>query len=244
MSIIRSISYLIAAILCACTSSPPTYTISVDPSFYSIDAQGKEKNILAFLSDLTAEIAQRSAIALQLQSVNWNTLYEGLEKKQYAAVISGMPRYNFTAELYSFSDIFLETGPVLVTKKSTPYKSLSKLSGQEVGIISDSNGAEILASYPKIITRNYDSLAKMLSDLESSVLQGAIVDLIPAIGYTKDLYSNTLQIASEPLSSEGLRLITLKNSEKHLMQIFSKEMKQLQKEGYIEHLLRKWGLAN
>lgn len=244
MSILRSIACILAAIICSCcTSSNTSYVISVDPAFYSIDATGKEKNILAFLTDLTAEVSRRSKLSLQLQSANWDSLFSGLDQKQYSAVISGMPQYNFTTSLYSLSDIFLESGPVLVTRKDSSKKSLKKLSAQEVGIISDFLGVDVLEKYPEIIIRSYDLVPKMLMDLQNGVIQGAIVGIIPALGYTNDLYQNALIIASEPLMHEGLRLITRKDSEKHLMETFSKTVKQMEREGYINNLLRKWGLA-
>jgi membrane-bound lytic murein transglycosylase MltF len=243
MKILKSIVYLITILFCSCSSSNKPFVISVDPAFYSIEAMGKEKNILAFLTDLTSEVSRRSGMMLQLQSTNWDTLLSGLEKKEYQGVICGLPRYNFTESLYTLSDIFLESGPVLVTRKDSKRSSLKKLSGQEVGVMSGSKAVELLSTYPSIIMRSYDTTAKMLIDVQNQTIQGAIVGIIPAIGYTGDLYQNTLMIASEPLLHEGLRLITLKDENRKLEHLFSKTLRQMEKEGYLHHLKCKWGLC-
>lgn len=243
---LRSIlSFALLLILTACgSSSKNTNTIAVDPAFYSIEALGREKNILGFLTDLLSEMSQRAKTPLPLETVSWNALFDGLEEGQYRGVISGMPPYNFNENTYSFSPVFLQTGPVLVVPIQSAFNSLNKLGGREVGFITGSSGAALLEKYPGIIIRPYGSIPKMLNDLAAGTLDAAIVSLLPALGYCNDLFQGTLKIVSEPLNDAGLRLITLKNKAPEMMNIFDRELKKMHDDGTYSKLMQKWNLSS
>ncbi|MCX6990455.1 MAG: transporter substrate-binding domain-containing protein [Chlamydiae bacterium] len=242
---IRSLSFILLFLISACSSSSTnTYTVAMSPSFNSVEVLGREKNIEAFLTDLFSEVSNRAKIRIPLESVNSNTLFDGLQKMQYQAVVSGMPPYNFTESTYSFSSVFLQTGPVLIVPTGSSVKSLEKLSSKEVGIISDSMAVSILEKYPGIIIRPYDSIPGMLNDLSEGILEAALVAVLPAEGYCNDLYKTTLKIVTPPLNDAGLRIITMKGSSEGLLQAFDKSLKKMQEDGSFAKLMQKWGLSS
>jgi ABC-type amino acid transport substrate-binding protein len=243
--ILSFVCYLVMIVFASCSGkSQSTYIIGIDPSFYSIEAVGREKNIEAFLTDLISEVAKKSKLSLRLQNVNWNTLYSDLQKNLYQGVISGLPKYNFHEDTFDFSEVFLQSGPVLVIPIGSQYDTLQKLSNKEVGILSDSPGVFILEKYPNIIIRNYDLMAKMFNDLTLSVLDAALAGVLPATAYCNDLYFGKLTVVSTPMTEEGLRLITPKGQSLPLMKAFNKALHELEIEGSIEKLKNKWGLPS
>ena len=242
---IRSLYLLLLFLISACSSSSTnTYTVAISPSFYSVEVLGREKNIEAFLTDLLSEVSIRTKLHIPLESVNYDTLFDGLQKNQYQAIISGMPPYNFTESTYSFSSVFLETGPVLIVPKSSSITSVENLSSKEVGIISDSTAVSILEKNPGIIIRPYDSIPAMLNDLSEGIIEGALVAALPAEGYCHDLYKNTLKIVTPPLNDAGLRMITVKGSNQKLLQAFDKCLKEMKEDGSFGKLTQKWGLSS
>lgn len=242
---IQCIIFSFLFFITACSSSSnKTFTIGVDPDFYSIEAIGREKNIMGFATDLMSEVSQHTKLSIHLKPVNWNTLFAGMQKKQYQAVFSGMPPYNFTEELYSFSPIFLKTGPVLVVPTKSFYKSLSDLGNREVGIISDSKNIALLEKNPSIIIRPYDSIPKMLNDVSLGILEAAFIGILPAEAYCNDLYQGTLKIVTGPLNEDGLRLITLKGDQQMLMKAFDNTISKMQSDGSYVKLMQKWGLSS
>jgi ABC-type amino acid transport substrate-binding protein len=218
--------------------------IAIDPAFYSIEALGREKNILGFLTDLVYEISEKTKMPLSIESVNWNTLFSGLQEEEYQGVFSGMPPYNFTENTYSFSSVFLKTGPVLVIPVKSPYSSLSKLNGREVGFIRGSGNDLLIEKYPGIIIRPYESIPKMLNDMATGAIDAALVGILPALGYCNDLFQGTLKVVSEPMTEAGLRLITLKNAQPAMMNTFDRELKKMQDDGTLSKLMQKWGLGS
>ena len=104
--IFRYFVFILCISLFSCgTPSKKSYVIAVDPAFYSIETLGREKNILAFLTDLLSEISQKSKMQITIRQVNWDSLFQGLQEKQYQGVFSGLAPYNFVMEKYSFSPL-------------------------------------------------------------------------------------------------------------------------------------------
>ncbi len=225
-------------------TSKPVYTIGVDPAFYSIESVGREKNILAYLTDVLSEISMQSKMQISIKAVNWNTLYQGLQENQYQAIFSGLPPYNFNQSQYDFSSLVLATGPVLITKKDAKYSSLAKLTFKEVGILSDSKAVEEVEKYPEILIRNYESIPKMLTDLSNNKIEGAVAAYLPAQGYCSDLFEGILEIRGSPLIDIGLRFITLKDKNKELFETVNKHLEKMSNDGSLKKLKAKWGLPN
>lgn len=191
-----------------------------------------------------SEVSEHSKQPIALKQVNWDTLFEGLQNKQYQAVLSGMPPYNFNETTYTFSPVFLKTGPVLVVPTNSSRKSIADFNEREIGIISDSKNITLLEKNPHTIIRTYDSIPKMLDDVSTGIIEGAIVGVLPAEAYCNDLYQGKLKIVTAPLTEDGLRLISLKDNEKMLMQVFDKTIQDMQKDGSYAKLMQKWGLSS
>ena len=239
----RKLCFFLFIALSSCGTSPkPSYIIAVDPAFYSIESMGREKNILAFLTDLVSAVSIRSRMSMHIQPTNWNSLVQGLEEHQYQGIFSGINQYNFTENKYSFSSVLIKTGPVVVVAKNTNFKALADLNNTEVGILSDSDAVHILSPYPDIIIRLYDSIPKLLNDVVQNNIEAAIIPALPAAAYCSDLFQDTLRIANEPMTDSGLKLITLKQENKELIEGFNRAIYEMGKDGTIDKLKAKWSL--
>ncbi len=222
-------------------SQKTTYQVGVDPSWYPLLVEGKEKNLTGFSTELLQEIGKKEHIAISKVSVSWDVLMEGLKKKQYAAILFSLPPYNFNQQTYDFSELYLKTGPVLVVPASYPYTSLEKLSGKEIAVMPGSSGTSILEKYPGILIRNYDSIARALNDVSTGTINGALVDRLMAEAYCQDLYQGKLRIVTEPLDNSGLRMITLHNQAPELIEAFNEGLDKLKSSKEYDNLLKKWG---
>ena len=203
---------------------------------------GREKNILAFLTDLVSAVSIRTHMSMHIQPTNWNSLVQRLEEHQYQGIFSGINQYNFTENKYSFSSVLIKTGPVLVVAKNTNFKALADLNNKEVGILSDSDAVHILSAYPDIIIRLYDSIPKLLNDIAQKNIEAALIPALPAAGYCNDLFQDTLRIATAPMTDTGLKLITLKQENKELIEGFNRAIHTMEKDGTIDKLKAKWSL--
>lgn len=240
----RLIFLLFCVCLSACSStrSKTERRIGVDPSWFPLQLGGRENNVTAFSTELLKEIGKLEKISIIKVTVNWDNLTEGLQAGKYDAILSSIPPYIFNQQIYDFSELYLATGPVLVMPVKTPFHSLSKLAGKEIGITPDTKGALLLEKYPAILIRSYDSIPKALNDIMHGTIDGAIVDVLSAVAYCQDLYQGELKIVTPPLTTEGLRLVTLHGQAADLLLRFNRGLDKLKASKVYDKLLIKWNL--
>jgi polar amino acid transport system substrate-binding protein len=219
------------------------YEIAFDPIWYPLNFTQKENAISGFSTELLTAISKEERLILSLLSTNWDSLFFGLQNKQYQAVLSSLQPYNFNTNTYDFSECYLPLGPVLVLPANSPYASLSDIQGKEIGALTKSASILILESYPEILIQTYDTIPDIFNALLSGQISGALVPILSAQSYTQGSFQSELKIASSPLNEEGLRLITLKGQAPELIKRFNKGLEKIQKQGQYKPLLEHWGFS-
>lgn len=243
MRTVPSFLILILVALLSCgKSSNGGRRVGVDPYWFPLDLGIRDNNVTAFSTELLTEIGKIKKMPFVKVNVNWNDLMEGLQKGQYEAVLSSMTPYVFNRSLFDFSDIYLPLGPVLVVPAQSKIHSLDDLNGKEIAVISGSTSTLILEKSQGALIRDYDSIPKALNDILIGTVDGAMVDILSAAAYCRDLYQGELTIATGPLNDEGLRLITKHNAAPDLIKRFNAGLAQMKKDGSYFKLLDKWAL--
>lgn len=230
--------------LWGCGSTPKTYEVGVDPSWYPLSFQKQQNSILGFSTDILTQVSIKEDISFSLLSTNWDTLLEGLNASKYKAILSSLTPYNFNQSVYSFSEPYLPLGPVLIVPLSASETSLEGFTGKSVGILQGSPDSLILEKDPSILIRTYENASSLLTDLVAENVQAALLPVLTASAYVDHLYYKKLKIVSSPLNNQGLRLITLKDKEPDLIEKFNKGIEKLKKSGEYDKLLAKWNLAS
>ncbi|MCH9630976.1 MAG: L-cystine-binding protein FliY [Chlamydiia bacterium] len=237
-------SFVALFCITSCSSVPSTgYTIALDPSWFPLDMPQKEPYILAFTKELLQKIGEKKGVHLNRITVSWDNLLEGLNKKDYQGVFSMMEPYLFNLEKYDFSDVYLQTGPVVVMREAATKSEAKKLYEKEIAVFSANQENLLMQMYPDSIVRMYDSIPKALMDVATGVLDGALVEHLDAVSYVTDVYSSQLKIVSKPLTDEGIKLLTLANENKELVKIFNEGLHDLVRDGDYKDLAKKWHLA-
>jgi ABC-type amino acid transport substrate-binding protein len=233
---------LLFALGCGKSHRSETYTIGIDPYFYPLNLKGQDKNVLGFSTELLQEIGKKKKIQLATRRMNFNDLVEGLNKKQVDAILSSMQPHLFLENTYSFSDVYLHTGPVLVVRANSKFDALEELTGKEVAVESGSTSILVVEKVPGIIVRPYDSNAKALDDLAAGTIDGVVMDVLTAHGFVNDLFKERLKISTHPLNPEGIRLVTRFKAQESLVEDFNEALEELMDDGIYDDLLKKWNL--
>ena len=144
---------------------------------------------------------------------------------------------------YHFSDLFLPTGPVLVVREQATLQTLNQLKGKEVVVDTQANKALLIQLYPGVIVRYYQTIPEALNQLVNDIVDGVLVDVILAKAFVQNLYLGKVKIASEPLNNQGLRLVTLREEDRELIDAFNAGLKKVRENGTYDSLLRKWDLV-
>jgi polar amino acid transport system substrate-binding protein len=243
MQKIFSILASILLLLSACGKNEgPLYRIGIDPTWYSLDLKGKEKNLLGFSTELLKEISEIEKINIELITRSWDNLVQGLEEKNYEGILSTIRPYLFNLKKYDFSAVYLATGPVLILSTASHFTSIEEMKGKEVGMLRGSQDEIFLKQYPTILTRTFDSIPEMLTAVAKGNIDGALVNVLTARAYIQDLYHGQLKIVTPPLDNEGLRLITLHDQVPALIKKFNEGLEKAKEKGIYKQLAQKWAL--
>ena len=238
---------LLFCLLCflSCTgSSSKTFRIGIDPSWYPLQLMGQEKYVLGFSTELLQEIVKIEKIPAATLTANWNTLVWGLQEEHYEGMLSSLEPQLYNRDDYDFSEAYLLTGPVLVVPLDSKAGSMNDLKGKEIAYSLGTSDDDILAKYPGIIVRTYESVPNVLADIVNGNVDGALIDNLIAKAYMQDVYAKQLKIATPPLTQQGLRLITLHGKAERLREAFNAGLNKLKANGKYEELLKKWSLDN
>ena len=235
---------LLLVLLCGCFGKKKTYDyrIGLDPSWYPLELAGREKQVLAFSIELLHEIAKEKKLNLIIVQMNWDNLTMDLNNENYEAMLSSLHPYLFYQKKYSFSQLYLGTGPALVVPKAAAVDNLDQMKGREIAVMRGSSAALLLQKYP-VILRPYDSVPGAFNDILTQSIDGAVVDVMIAQAYTRNIYQTSLKLATGPLTDQGLRLITMYHKSPKLLTAFNEGLSKLKESGRYEKLLQKWGLS-
>lgn len=220
-----------------------THQIALDPSWYPVYFQDKNNNVVGFSTELLRNISTLEFTTFSVLYTNWDSLLEGLNNKQYGGILSSLYPYNFNEKKYSFSNVYLPIGPVLILPISSPYETLSDIQNKQVAAMTGSSSITLLETYPKIIISFCDSIGQVVNQLQSGQVVGALLPWPIAQSLMQGVFQKNFILASGPLNEEGLRLVTLKGYNPSLIKHFNKGLEKLQKSGLYDQLLVDWGIV-
>lgn len=239
------ITLTISLFFIGCSSSPSdkTYRIGIDSSFFPLNLGEKEMYVNAFTSDLLEEISKNRELNFTLATRNWDDLIFDLKRGQYEAILSAMKPTLPNQGQFNFSELYLETGPVLVMQKGAPHPSLDQLPNNSyIGVMANTRAAIFAETKPNIIPKYYDSERDLCEATRIGEVNGALIEGILAMSFVRNLFEGSLVIVSPPFFDEGIRLITLKEQNEELLAEFNKGLQEIKKKGIYDKLLAKWKL--
>jgi len=230
------------------TLPPAVIRIGIDETWYPLKLHDKEKYVSAFSEDLLQKIAAQQHFSVQIVQIGSENHLADLDNGEYEGILSSLILQQENIEKYISSNPYYLLGPVLVVSNSSGIKSLNDLKGKTIGLINRSEPIEALEKHSSIrfVYYSYNDRSKLIDDVSNKVIDGMVLDVIPAYEYTRDgIYRDQLKIASKPLTNEGLRLIAKNNPEsKKLIEHFNEGLKAMKKNDIYSQLLLKWELVD
>lgn len=226
---------------CSFTSSKG-YLIGIDPSFSPAVLGGQADNVYGFTVDLIQAISKTTKVNLKYAQTGSESLFSGLQLGNFDGVLSCINPQNYESEVYAASNLYFMTGPVLVVPEASNLTSLSQFNSKIVGVISNSDAFYIVQQYPHIVISTFSNPAFLMESLNYGDVDGAAVAILEAQAFVKNLYNKVLKVSSRPLNDDGLRLITIVNQNKDLIEVFNRGLEECKKRGIYQNLLMKWEL--
>ncbi|MFN4173968.1 MAG: substrate-binding periplasmic protein [Parachlamydiaceae bacterium] len=219
------------------------YVIARDATWYPISFAGKEKNMVGFSDDLLIEIARLKKLQINLTRSSRGDLFETLDYGGADAVLTSLTPTPVTSEEYLFSSIYYPLGAVLLAEPSSQIKSLADMEGKFLGVLRGSPVLFNIAKYPPLKVVPYDRQTKMLEDIIDDKIDGALLNQLVAFNLVNGYYKGKLQIVTQPLTNEGLRVAAYHSPKnEQFIEAFNEGLEELSKSGKYQELLKKWDL--
>lgn len=238
---------LLWIIISNCSSPPPIlqkrYTIAIDPSWYPLQSQIKQRNMTAFCESLLREIIKDTEIHIDIIQSPPDRLFADLKSEKCDGVISLLLPTPSISGGYSFlfSSPIYRIGSVLVTHATEPVVPLEQMYGSLIGLVGDARMSTDIDRYPAVIFTGYDDIAKAFADLNNYKIDGLITDSIHAKDFVSGLYVNKLHVAYFLKEGEGIRLILRDNKlAEFFLHFFDKRLAELREDGTYANLLEMW----
>ena len=222
------------------TASSARFQIFIDPTWASLGENSQTNSIKAFSIELTEEIAKIENLTIVIYDKNGNNLLPSLQNKSCEGILTKMEPHLFYEKQYDFSDVYLLTGPVLVIPVAT--KASSSFTGKEIAILDAEQENLAAQKYPGALLRPYTSTAQALTDLSLGELDAAIIDVLTAEAFCRDLFQGVLKVELPPLTQEGLRVVTLHQENPELISAFNRGLKTVKENGTYAKLAKKWSI--
>lgn len=224
-------------------TSPNTFKVGMDSTWYPLDLYGKEYTMTAFTTDLLNAIARDQNLKLEVVRTSHTRLLELLEDDIVDGILTPLvPEKDLENQFY-FSDPYYRFGAVIVVRKDSDIRSLQELGKGRLGI---NRHSPILYRLPgdfHAAVVPYDNFLMTLSALADKKVDAVVVDQLLYFLYFGSLYRDQMKVATLPLTNEGLRLMTLKERQaKFFIEKFNEGLKRLKENNSYDRLLQKWDI--
>lgn len=233
----------------ACTGLPTAprshvYVIARDPTWYPLNLMGKEKTLVAFSNDLLLTIAKRRDVRIEVIDVSSNFLFQGLNDKNYGAVLSSLTPNPVNKQDYNFSEPFFFVGPVLIVPANSDIKSLQATSGLVIGVRRSDSLVFDTTKY-NAYYKPYDAITMAFNDLQHNRIDGIILPAIQANNYIDAFNKERFKIVTFPFDDQSVRIVARRTYlSDFLIEEFNAGLHEMIKDGTYRTLCDKWGLMN
>lgn len=217
--------------------------IGIDPTFALSPVGNKQAEVYAFVNELLENIFIDTRYEVTYKELSFDNMLLGLNDHSSDIIISSMAPLYEAEKLYSFSAMFLSLGDIFVTRKNMPGGNFSAYSGKIIAIQEDTQLLSAFKPYPNVTITYYQTIPEALEEIASSKIDGALIPYISLSSFLSQEYRYLLKFSNNKFTNTGLRLLSLKDSQKDVIKTFNKHLAILLEDGTLENLLIKWGLT-
>jgi len=231
----------VLGLLTACSQADDgTLVVATDatfPPFEFVDETTRE--IIGFDIDLMDAISERANLEINYQNVSWDPLLAGMADCQYDMAISAMTITPERAEVFSFSDPYINAGQIVVVAIdeemiSGPEDLVGATIGAQIGTTGAMEADAIQDSTGKV----YDTYELAFLDLANGQIDAVIADYPTAVAFVNQ-NSARLKVVGEVFTDESYGIAFCKGNNDLIEQV-NVALAELKAEGFIDELMLTW----
>lgn len=219
-------------------------SVGVDDTYLPMEFRDDQNELVGFDIDFANALAEELGVKVEFQTVAWDGIFNGLNAKQYDAIISSTSITPERLEGFSMTDPYVANGIVIVSRKdATPVKTFNELEGKTLGAQIETT-ADIAAEKLKadesvnVEIKKFDGMLDAFAALQGKQIDNVITDVGVAMYYVAqnpDLYV----VSSDVLTNEPIG-ITSRLADTATTEQFNEAIKALQESGKMTEISMKW----
>lgn len=228
-------------LLAACAQNDAgTLVVATDATFPPFEyVDEATKDIVGFDIDLMNAIAENANLAISYQNVSWDPLLAGMADCQYDMAISAMTITPERAEVFSFSDPYVNAGQIVtVAIDNDTINRPADLVGATIGAQIGTTGAMEAEAITDSTAKVYDTYELAFLDLANGQIDAVIADYPTAVAFVNQNVAR-LKVVGEVFTDESYGIAFCKGSDDLIAQV-NAALADLQAEGFIDELVLTW----
>lgn len=189
--------------------------------------------------DISKEIAKRLGVKAEFVATKWDSLLGGLKADKFDIIIGQMTVTEERKKSVDFTDPYVVTGSVLVTRKDTnDIKLLEDIKGKNVGVGGGTTFETVAKSVDGANVKLYKSVNDYITDLMNNRLDVIINDqLLMSFNIKeKDL---PIKVTSDILNKDEIGMAIKKDNEDFVKNVNS-ILTEMKEDGTYNEIYKKW----
>ncbi|MER2262928.1 MAG: transporter substrate-binding domain-containing protein [Psychrobacillus sp.] len=206
------------------------------PPFNYLDDQGE---LTGFDVDISNELAKRLGVKANFITSKWEGLIGGLKADKFDIIIGQMTVTEERKKSVDFTDPYVITGSVLITREETnDISKLEDIKGKKVGVGGGTTFEEIAKSVDGADVKLYKAFTDYLEDLKNERLDVIINDQL-LMSYNIKENKLPIKVASEILKVDEVGMAVNKGNEDFIEKV-NEALRDMKEDGTYNEIYKKW----
>ena len=208
-----------------------------NPPFEFKDEHG---NTIGFDADILSAIGADQGFKVTIVDAKWNTIFEGLQAKEYRIVMGSVANTQERQAKFALSNIYAHAPNSIVVSADSPIKEAADLAGKKVSIIAGSSSLDELAHRKIKVNEMPVSTAYLaLVAVNDKQADAAIVDKLVAAYSLKNMSLSSRFIPFQT-EEEGSVVFAAHKDDAELINKVNAGLANIKKNGVYDKIYKKW----
>lgn len=189
--------------------------------------------------DIANELAKRMGVKTKFVATKWDSLIGGLKADKFDVIIAQMTVTEERKKSVDFTDPYVVTGSVLITKEDTTgISELEDIKGKKVGVGGGTTFEEVARSVDGADVNLYKSINDYIQDLINGRLDVIINDQL-LMSYNIKEEKLPLKIVSDIMNKDEIAMAVKKGND-DLVTKLNQELSEMKEDGTYDDIYKKW----
>lgn len=223
-------------------------TIGFDNTFVPMGFVTESGETEGFDIDLATAVFDTYGIKINWQPINWDLKETELDNGNIDLIWNGYSATDERREKVLFTEAYMQSRDVLVTKKSSKIEKLADMKDKKVGAQAGSSGYDAFNAQPEILkdfvadndATQYETFNEALIDLKNGRIDGLLVDHVYANYYlTAQGIVNDYTLIDAGYGTDDFA-VGARKTDTTLVEKINQALKDLYQSGEFQKISEKW----